>query len=411
MSQMSRRSSFRYLKFLAALGAVLGHFPVRSLRKGIFQRKFQSTFGVWCLFLMVIQLIGMQNSFLCIAIQTEVFAGSHSIFQVGGVLLPGMSYVYGNNMAMYLVYVFWLWSLPKFLNTWKSLENYDEKYCLRNIRISYPEFLLKLARTGVFLLEISITTAAFKMNVLDIYKHTSWEKVRDSSWVARNFGIQTMSWFVGIHISVCQFSSGLAIQFILELCNGLRQRMDILQQSIQAPKMSNTISQVYSQITDLLDIFNMLQEAINLIVLAFLSCGTVLITMYIYIIVVNVSQIESRPDYVYFILYMTLYLGFTVFKVVMLANTGESLQKQVIGVLGTFRFNLNHLITHKCAFCMQGNRLRSAILRISTDSVALCEHARLSDLKLLSLDANFPLSGDGFFRLNRAALTGVNFPN
>jgi len=54
---------------------------------------------------------------------------------------------------------------------------------------------------------------------------------------------------------------------------------------------------------------------------------------------------------------------------------------------------------------MQGIDLRRSILKISPD--LFIDSPSLTSLKLLAFDIDFQLSGLGYFKLNRTALTGV----
>jgi len=209
---------------------------------------------------------------------------------------------------IYTTYVLWLLTLPKFLLVWKALIAYDEKYQIATIRKTKYDILYILVQCSVICSETLANAVANKANMDLIVSRSSIEKLEEESWLIKIFGSGSAGWSVGAHMCIIQFAVGLALQFILEFSIAIRRRIALIQLMLRTFQTLSCqeIDICYTQIIDLITIFDKLRRAANLIVVTFLTSTSVLIIIYMFLLVVNldmfkVSSVEILQFAFYFI--------------------------------------------------------------------------------------------------------------
>ena len=342
---------YSYLKISAYIGAFIGLFPVQNLKSGIHKFNLFQPFGICFMFFIIFNILCSQSSILGAQIQNNILAKFYSA--LGSQLLGVLSLFYLSGS--YFIYFIWILTVSKYIRVWELVTLYDHKYC---VNISRNNIFLPNIIVGMLLWIESITNAAsFTSNMKLLLAHTdNLENFKNGSLILQIFNLDIANWLVSLHMTICQFSTSLAIQFIVTFSDVIKRRIDLLQgqicsfieiETLENPKPKILIvsthkgyekqwihiDTIISQIQNLTEIYKSLKRASNLFLLAYLSIAIVLITLYIFLIFSYGKIITENYEFRYFLVYLIVYLVFIIFKIFLLVNSGETLANKVRNIL------------------------------------------------------------------------------
>jgi len=260
--------------------------------------------------------------------QTEYFVARGNVLVRGASLLPIMGGVY--MFSIYTTYLCWFWSMPKFLKVWNNIITFDEKHVPNVVLKTRCETIYKLIQTCLLWIEAFLNAAAFKstLDFINLQGGAS-QNMEKSSWLFRSTGVQAGGWIVMAHMCIIQFPVGLSIQFILELSYAMRRRIDQIKLTLKKPANDQELECCCTQIIELMDLFDKLGSASSLIIVMFLTTTSLLITVYIFLLIVNLETWESNQTVRQFSWYFVVFSLFAIFKIVLLTNSGEDLMMKV----------------------------------------------------------------------------------
>jgi len=331
----------RTLRVTARIAAILGQLPVKNLKDGLLQLDLLSPIGIWNIFLLLYHIIVTQtvvgSSGLHDEAAKEPIKGLHIR---GTTVMDAMSRIY--LFASYMIYIFWLCSLSKFLTAWRALEAYDQKYTLSKQKCSPLKLVFNVIQIGILWIE-TIFNALSYYSFAYIKGEDGRNVLQELSWIAGFLSMRAVGTLVALHTGIIQFASGLAIMFILELSRALVRRIDMVQNGLHNTSSTKQVDICSAQVKEIMEIHEKLRDASNLIVTTFLGFASVLIIGFVFLLLANKDIIRVSDAFVPFVVMAILYFLFALVKVLWLTNSGEALKQKVIKELLSKGFYMNLL--------------------------------------------------------------------
>jgi hypothetical protein len=344
-----------YFRFMGYMGAIFGQFPVESLKAEIFQISFFSSWGAWCIFAVLGNIVIAQSVFVAFHLIKHIAVDTFSAFDTRMMSFNGIFH----SFKVYIIYVAFLLSLPKFLLVCRKLRLFDRRF----------DDLTSNNRLRFFLAVLYSSVWWFEAGTSIVYVRTIYRTLTNDPETLLNF--KEMSWLLGnkygfdlhieflfnflisVHICFCQIANGFAIQYILALSYTTAHRLKAVELKILAiaqdqdhesvspvisemwrkfgkPKQATAleIDTIISQITSLSDIFSTIRDASGGIILLVMGTSTIGATILVYTCL-NFIRLW-KEEYIFdTAIIVFLYLILEALKILWLSNCGEFVMKQV----------------------------------------------------------------------------------
>ena len=334
------------LRITAFCSAVVGQLPVKDIHANILEFKLLSPFGFWCIILFLLNILIGQSFMVVISLLAPIVSQNDS--ELNSSILNFMSIL--NINFVYLVYLLYLSSVPKFLKTCEQLSIYDNRF---GIIVQYSKWRIlgKIMVLGAWIFEggISLVSVIANFNMLELNSDlfTSLNKWSLIFGIlgSQNIEMQVFYWVAALHFLITRFGTIFATQYIITLSQCLQDRMDIIEKSIvfkaKSPNPKAVIVVVQSktykintettitQVFALNKVFEMLQGAASRIILAYMSVSTVVVTILIFNTFSTLRQFLNSTNFYTFALLGIAYLIISILKLCWLADSGDSLFQKV----------------------------------------------------------------------------------
>jgi hypothetical protein len=355
------------LRFAACTSTVLGQLPLRSLWAPILELKIISVTGVWCLGVLLLNILCAQATILSLVVQRKTLL-TVDLEELSETLSFVIIFY---NFEMYILYFVSLLSAPRLLSVFKMTVLFDKEF-RTDVRLSLRRIGLKALQTGVWWLEgaaslaaADITLAALEVNpaLREAYEASSWVHII----LGRNeSSFRAIRWAAGPHLILSQFGAGAGLNYLLFLSQCLEDRLDILEQEIlnhiknpvrlisvsvvSRQKMSHKLldtEELTRKIIGLNCLFKGLGEAANFMLFAFMSITTVSVTLFVFCSFAYTEQLVQHGGAI-FAITLVFILGIYIFKLLLLSNCGESLKEKVNLVQVSSNFGLRYSLGVMC---------------------------------------------------------------
>jgi hypothetical protein len=357
------------LRFAACTSTVLGQLPLQSLWAPILEFKIISVAGLWCLGVLLLNILCGQASILSLIVQRKTLTSVAS-----EELSETLSFLFiFYSFQVYLLYLVSLLSAPRLLSVLKMTVLFDKEF-RTDVRLGLRRIGLKALQTGVWWLECALSVAADDTTLASLEANPALrEAYEDSSWIHIILGrndssFKAIRWAVGLHLILSEFGAGAGLNYLLILSQCLEDRLDILEEEIlkqiKNPVRLTSASIVSREKTshiNLLDteeltrrilglnyLFKGLREAANFMLFAFMSITTVSVTLFVFCSFAYAERLMQRGGAI-FAVTLVFVLGINVFKLLLLSNCGESLKEKVSLVQVSSNFVLRYSLGVMCS--------------------------------------------------------------
>jgi hypothetical protein len=333
------------LRWVSVLIGLIGQFPVEEIQ-GTLLLSYFSVQGVWSLLVFIFHAISFQTivGFLHSNIVYAVKAPEY--FKIVGI---SVTYTFLSHGT----YLLWFCSISKFLKVWRDLDEYDKEFgptAFGPVLLTFTQLSLIVSWGFSSLMDIYTLRESLLAALEGRFGHE-----KSFSWVKSiTNSTEITVWTAGtLHMFLVSSSIFFSLTFISFFSKGIAARSQKLSKDIdifvseglsseaiwsltkrvgvgvgvgEHATLSKWFSQVFDQVKMLNDAFISLSDAGEILIFWFMSLGTILICITLFILTpIKLSQYTEDP--IFFALFSTVLI--VAIRMLALAKSGENLQNGV----------------------------------------------------------------------------------
>jgi len=335
-------SDIKVFPSLICFASILGIFPVESLKTSKYKHSYKTIRGIWAILFFVLKfpITATVLQYTIFVMHTPIHATEIRFTELRASVMRVMFYV--DLFQTYTVFFAFKIALPHFLKLYNRFVTYREKY---GVSCSYTLRQIITLSTRLLLIFIESLVGVFfiikRMEYFE-WKHGSAEcKFKIYGFL---FPCKLLKWLNAANTVVLQFSMIYAIAFIFIFTYMVEQRLLKIQEwlSFETIKLRHTkpnlvkwgqklcnpdIIVANSQLTDMKEILALFKKSVQLLILAFITFGTVIFTVTVYrLLSICCVGIIASPI---FTVADTASLLAVILKLIWLTNCGELINNRV----------------------------------------------------------------------------------